>query len=205
MNEDDRQLAARLLAGDEGAYREFFDDYFGRLYRFAARRCGGDLDQARDIAQATLIKGVRALGSYRGEASLFTWFCQIARRELFDVLQRPGAVRKQSIRFDDAPEVRAALESMEGAAGWSPESSLQAEQSADVVHVVLDSLPTKYATLLEMKYIEELSVDVIAERVGATPTAVQSMLARARAAFEESFNSVTDGMDAIGAIGPGAR
>ena len=39
--EDDR-LVERLLARDEAALREFFDEYFGRLYRFAFARLRGD-------------------------------------------------------------------------------------------------------------------------------------------------------------------
>lgn len=203
MNEFDLRLAARLQAGDESAMREFFDDYFNRIYRFASRRVGGDLDKARDVAQATLINGIQALRSYRGEASLFTWFCQIARRELFDVLNRQGGVSKQSVRLDDNPEIRAALDSLETATAWNPETVLQQEQSADAVHVVLDSLPPSYARVLELKYLDELSVDAIALRLGASPIAVQSMLARARAAFEDGFSSMVGGLDDLGEIGPG--
>lgn len=203
VNEEDLRLVRKLLAGDEAAYREFFNDYFNRVYRFASRRVNGNLEQARDVAQTTLIKGVRALDSYRGEASLFTWFCQIARRELVNVQQRQGAVQQQSIRFDDHPEVRAALESLESSVAWNPEAVLQQAQSAEVVHAVLDSLPHRYAQLLEMKYLEELTVEAIAARLGLTSTAVQSMLARARAAFEEGFASTRGGMAALGSIGPG--
>lgn len=205
MHDDDLGLAKRLLAGDAAAYRQFFDDYFERTYRFVSRRVNGDLDLARDIAQSTLIKGMRALGSYRGEASLFTWFCQIARRELFNAQHRQGAVFSRSIRYDDRPEVRAALESLESSAAWDPPVVLQQQQSADAVHVVLDNLPPKYAKLLELKYLEDLSVAAIALRLGATPTAVQSMLGRARAAFEEGVSNLSGGIDSFGAIGSAER
>ena len=205
MNDGDLRLAKRLLAGEDAAFREFFADYFQRVYRFALRRVGGDVDCARDVAQSTLIKSVRALDSYRGEASLFTWICQIARREVFDVSFRQGEVVQRSIRFDDNAEVRAMLESLESDVDWHPEAALQHAQTAEAIHTVLDSLPQTYASVLELKYLEGLTVEAIGVRLGRSPIAVQSMLARARAAFQEGLNSIAGGAEALGALGPTAR
>jgi hypothetical protein len=41
--EEDRLLVERLLAGDQAALRQFFDEYFDRLYRFAFARLRGEL------------------------------------------------------------------------------------------------------------------------------------------------------------------
>ena len=74
-------MVAQMLAGDEDAFDEFFADYFPRLFRFAVLRLR-DPDAAEDIVQTSLIAGVRHLGSWRGEATLFTWLCTICRREI---------------------------------------------------------------------------------------------------------------------------
>ena len=52
----DRLIAKRLLKGDERAFREVFDQFFPRLYRYALARVGGDGDQAREIVQMTFCK-----------------------------------------------------------------------------------------------------------------------------------------------------
>src|SRR5919112_63502 len=70
-----------MLGGDEGAFDEFFEDYFPRLFRFAVLRLR-DQDAAEDLVQNSLIAAVRNLGSWRGEATLFTWLCTICRREI---------------------------------------------------------------------------------------------------------------------------
>src|SRR5688500_19778908 len=70
-----------MLAGDEDAFDEFFADYFPRLFRFAVLRLR-DHDAAEDLVQNSLIAAVRHLGSWRGEATLFTWLCTICRREI---------------------------------------------------------------------------------------------------------------------------
>ena len=80
-NGGERELVRRMLGGDEGAFDEFFADYFPRLFRFAVLRLR-DQDAAEDIVQTSLIAAVRSLGSWRGEATLFTWLCTICRREI---------------------------------------------------------------------------------------------------------------------------
>ena len=66
---DDRLLTARALKGDAQAFDELFEIYFPRLFRFALRRVS-DEDIAEEIVQSTLIKAMRSLASWRGEASL---------------------------------------------------------------------------------------------------------------------------------------
>src|SRR5678815_550085 len=89
----DRALAQRILAGDEQAFRGLFDDFYPRLYRFALVRLRGDADSAAEVVQQTFCKAIERLDSYRGEAALYTWFCQICRNTIVDY-QR--AARRES-------------------------------------------------------------------------------------------------------------
>ena len=61
-NGSERDLVRRMLAGDEGAFDEFFADYFPRLFRFAILRLR-DPDAAEDIVQTSLMAAMRHLGS----------------------------------------------------------------------------------------------------------------------------------------------
>ena len=75
----DRAVARRILGGDEAAFRDLFDRFFPRLYRFALARLRDDPDTAKDIVQQTFCQAIERLDTYRGEAALYTWFCQICR------------------------------------------------------------------------------------------------------------------------------
>lgn len=188
MNEEDLKLVRRLMSRDNAAFRDFFDDYFPRLFRFTLRRVNGDQEAARDIVQAALSRGVRRLETYRGEASLFTWLCQITRRELSEHVSR--AVREQTyvqrlVELEDDPQNRATLESIPADAEAEPEAIAHREDLAALVHAALDYLPSRYAKVLELKYLEDLSVEAIAARLGVSVIAVQSLLARARQAFRD--------------------
>jgi RNA polymerase sigma-70 factor, ECF subfamily len=194
MHSEDLRLARKLLDGDGDAFKQFFDDYFPRLFRFVLRRADRDTEAARDVVQSTLLKGVQKLDSYRGEASLFTWFCQIARHEFSDQLTKSRAQDRTLVALENDPSVRATLESMQWAAESEPEQVLQRDEASDLVHAALDYLPQRYARLLEMKYVEELPVENIAKRMGVTTISVQSLLARARNAFREAHETLTLGL-----------
>jgi len=194
MHSEDLRLARKLLDGDDDAFKRFFDDYFPRLFRFVLRRADRDTEAARDVVQSTLLKGVQKLDSYRGEASLFTWFCQIARHEFSDQLTKARAQDRTLVALENDPSVRATLESMQWAVESEPDEALQRDQATDLVHAALDYLPQRYARLLEMKYVEDLPVENIAKRMGVTTISVQSLLARARNAFREAHETLTLGL-----------
>jgi RNA polymerase sigma-70 factor (ECF subfamily) len=144
-----------------------------------------DEDAAEEVVQAALVQAVRKIGTWRGEAALFTWLCTICRREIGDWAER----RSRRVRVpltDDDPEVRAALESI-GASADGPDAEVTRREVGRLVQLALDYLPPRYSRALEWKYLEELSVQEIAVRMETTPKAVESLLTRARDAFREGF------------------
>ena len=186
-NGSERELVRRMLGGDEGAFDEFFADYFPRLFRFAVVRLR-DPDAAEDIVQTSLMAAVRHLGSWRGEASLFTWLCTICRREIGARQKRTS--RRVFVSIEDVDQgLRAALDSI-GAAAAAPDARLARADTGRTVQLALDNLPPRYSRALEWKYLEELSVDDIAGRLQCTPKAAESLLTRARDAFRDAFAAI---------------
>lgn len=180
----DRLLVGRLLRGDEEAFAAFMDAHMGPLFRFAMRRTDGDADAAEEIVQMTLCAAVRKLGTFRGEASLLTWLMTFCRHEIsawFRSRQRVPPLLELS---DDLPEIRSAIESI------SAEDVVARKETSALVQAILDSLPSRYGDVLEWKYIEELPVVEIAERLGTSAKAAESMLTRARVAFRDAFAEV---------------
>src|SRR5918994_2787740 len=186
-NGSERELVRRMLGGDEGAFDEFFADYFPRLFRFAVLRLR-DPDAAEDIVQTSLIAAVRHISSWRGEATLFTWLCTICRREISAWEKRTSRRAVVSIADDD-PSLRAALDSLAAAAD-APDAGLARADTGRIVQLALDHLPPRYSRALQWKYLEDLSVDDIAARLQCTPKAAESLLTRARDAFRDAFAAV---------------
>jgi RNA polymerase sigma-70 factor, ECF subfamily len=175
-----------VLDGDEQAFETFFNAVHPVLYRFALARLDGDADAAGDIAQAAICKVIAKLHTYRGEAALLTWACVFCRHELY-AYEKRHSERPHVELTEDEPEVRAALESLRAACAVDPDASLDRARVAAFVQRVLDHLPSHYADALEWKYIDDLTVQDIASRLGIGPKAAESLLTRSRAAFRDAF------------------
>lgn len=188
----DRQLLERMLDGDEQAFDTFVDEYYPRLYRFAYPRLGSDPEATQDVVQGTFEKVVPRLGSFRGEAALFTWMCTFCRYEIAAHWRATGRRRPEVELDEDSPDVRAALESLSADDG-GPEKAVERQQLARLVRATLDYLPIRYGNALEWKYMHGLSVREIALRLGITPKAAESLLTRARQAFRDGFATVVGG------------
>jgi len=187
---DEKQLVRRMLEGDERAFDAFFDAHFARLYRFALPRLNGDEDGACEVVQGALVKAMRALPGYRGEAALFTWLCQICRREIVDYLRATRRRTEHIVLIDDQPELRAAIESIAAPEEYDLVKSYGRTEVGRLVQTVLDQLPARYGDALEWKYVEGRSVEEIGARLGIGHTAAQSLLARARVAFRDALEKV---------------
>lgn len=188
---DERDLVARMRAGDETAFDRFFEGHFSRLYRFALARMGRDPDAAEDVVQNTLCKAVAGLAGYRSESRLFTWLCTICRHEIAAYYERQGRRPAPVALVEDAPEVRAALERLAAGEG-NPEAGMERQDVARLVQVALDALPPAYGDALEWKYVHGLPVKEIALRLNLGPKAAESLLTRARAAFRAGFAALSD-------------
>jgi RNA polymerase sigma-70 factor (ECF subfamily) len=188
--ETDRALVARMRAGDQRAFDEFYNASAPRLVAFAARRSALDSASLEDIVQNTLIKAVRNLASYRGEAALFTWLTQICRHELADV-HRKADRRPAHLSLDEmttTPLVAQLLAPEHQGPGAELDT---ASQRSEVIQL-LDTLPEHYARALEAKYGDGLSVEEIAGQLGLTAIATQSLLARARETFRKLWQARFD-------------
>ncbi len=186
----DSNLIAAMLAGDEGAFRAFFEAYFPRVYRFALPRLGNDAEACKEVVQATLVKAMRGLAGFRGEAALFSWLCQICRRQIADHVRANQRHARNIVLIDDSPGLREALESIAAPAEDEPMQGYGMAETRRLVQSVMDRLPARYGDVLEWKYIEGRSVEEIGDLLGVGHIAAQSLLARARVAFREALETV---------------
>jgi RNA polymerase sigma factor, sigma-70 family len=184
LHKDDIAIVRQLLSGDQSAFAAFYDAYFPRVYRFCKNRLAND-ECAKDVVQQTLTKAMLNLQTYRGEASLYTWLCQIGRNEISAWYKKVGRKQAQTSSFDQDESLVSAIESI--AAGFAGDL----QEQSQLVQIALDSLPGNYGTVLELKYIDGFSVTEIAEQLKTGEIGVQSQLARARKAFRLVYNDLT--------------
>ena len=179
---DDLTLTQQVGEGDEAALEAFYSRYANPLFAFIYHHLNESRSDAEDIWQDTLLAALRALPAYRGESRLFTWLCSIARHKIVDYFRRQG--RAAAEVFSDVPEDQ--LSALISSTSLPEEVVMRRTTHVHVVEA-LGLLPTDYRMALIARYADERSVDEVARLLGRTYKATESLLSRARAAFQETL------------------
>jgi len=164
-----RGMTVRMANGDEAAFKEFYECYCDRLFRYLLLLTRGNEDLARDLLQTTMAKVVRGRREFRDEARLWNWLATIARNSFIDSLRRSQrAPQLVPLLPDDAPETP-----------MVPPDDSDAPLF-DALDRCLIELETDEQALIEAFYFKGGSHHSVAERQNTTPKAVESKLARLR-------------------------
>jgi len=194
--EQERKLVDRMRAGEESAFEMFAQCYIPALHRFARRRLDHDRELTQDVVQSTVCKVIEKLDSYRAEAPLFTWLCACCRNEIAAHYRRLGR-RPREVALDEGEGIA----ETNPTGGFPPaypaglEERLGRAETAELVHLALDRLPPSYARAMEWRYLEGLEVTEIAYRLNSSYKAAESLLSRARKAFREAYENLTENQD----------
>ena len=161
-----RRLAASVAHGDDDAFRELYDRYHQRLFRFALTLGQGDESLAQETVQSVFITAAAKLRRVENEEHLWNWLARIARQQLAKVWRQQ---RRDSaiVGMADLPECLG-----------SHESDSVLEENLDTALLAIEPDDRQ---LIEWFYFDGLSHKEIAGRLSATPKAVTSRLERARA------------------------
>ena len=173
LDAEARRLAAGVKRGDEAAFRELYETYRERLFRFVLVLGRGDEALAHDIVQSVFITVAAKLRHVESEDHLWNWLARIARQHLAKTWrQRQKDLTVVGVSV--LPECASAVES---------DSLLE-----DKLDAALLALAVPERELIEWFYFDRLSHKEIAKRLGLTVKAVSSRLERARAGLRSLLN-----------------
>lgn len=155
----------RLLAGQ-------------RLPKLLAKRADGS-----DIVQQTLLDAVRGLPDFRGqtEAEFTAWMVRLLERNLLQNARLNLAamrdVRRESPEY--APDGSALLVWHDtGGNGTTPQSSMFRGEAALHLAQALEQLPDQQRRAVEMRYLEQQTLESIAQELDKSTAAVAGLIAR---------------------------
>ena len=157
--------AARL--GDPQAIARLLETAQPDIRRYARATCRSSAD-AEDAAQETLWILFRHVGTIRSLLAFSAWLFSVVRRESLRLARKAGLAA--SI---DESEAEAALLSR-------PEADLRLDVAA-----AFEALPLHYRDVALMRDVKEMTIDEIADALGATRQTVKARLHRARALMRE--------------------
>jgi RNA polymerase sigma-70 factor (ECF subfamily) len=172
----ERGLLDAVLAGDERAWRTWYEESFDGLYAYVLWRCAGLRDRADEVVQEAWLTAVRRLRSFDpGQGSFAGWLRGIAANLLRNHFRR------------EARRARRTEPLAGGQFCTDPEAGARRREEAERIARALGALPQRYEAALRAKYLEGRSVADIAAAGGETVKAVESLLTRARQAFREAY------------------
>jgi len=174
--DDTLRLTRRLAAGEEAAFSEFHDRYFDRLYQFLLVISGGQVTEAQEALQETLLRVARYGRPFAEEDTFWCWLKMVARSAARDAGRKQhrylNLLRNYALRW-------ASIECCGETAGDAELSELLENN--------LLALEPEDRGLLEGKYFRGDSVRELAAKTGLTEKAVESRLLRLRRQLREQL------------------
>ena len=195
----DRQLIARLKAGDEVAVHELAERYGPRIYQLALRHMKNRED-AEEVTQDVLMKVCRKVSAFRGDAALSSWIYRITFNTAMSRLRTSRLARQAEHDRDRALAASAAGEeqprAMRQTADWSrmPDEVLLRRQLRDAVTQAIYELPEIYRAPVVLRDIQGLTTEEASSRLKLKDQTLKSRLHRGRLMLRERLHAFTTGL-----------
>ncbi len=192
IEQSDLSLVQLAQRGDPKAFDALVRRYQHRVVKLVMRYVR-DPAEAEDIAQEAFIKAYRALPRFRGDSAFYTWLYRIAINTAKNAL----ASRKRSpIEYDldradgDEPNHEVAARMKDTA---TPEALALTEEIRSIVTGAIDALPEDLRKAIQLRELEGMSYEEIANEMECPVGTVRSRIFRAREAIDARLREVFDG------------
>jgi len=190
----DIELVRQFQAGSVEAFDRIFLKY-SKAISALTRRLVRDQLLAEDLAQETFFRVLRSLDRVDDEFNFSAWIHRIATNLCYDELRRQkrgaGPTSEDGLRSAtaaaaaDPEEVLRSLPS--GELTERPEDALAMRELRREVWQVASALPLNYRTVLSLRELQGLSYSGIAQAMGLSESAIETLLHRARKRFKVEF------------------
>jgi RNA polymerase sigma-70 factor (ECF subfamily) len=163
----DREIVARLRAGEAGAFDAAYERYAARLYRFLLRLCQRR-PLAEDLLQEAWLKLATRAPELAPDTELGAWLFTVARNAFISRARTESRV----VELDRAEEAVAS--------GPSPEARASASSSVRALERALAALGEGDREILLLVGVEELSHAAAASVLDVSDVVFRQRLHRAR-------------------------
>ncbi|MBC8184094.1 RNA polymerase sigma factor [candidate division KSB1 bacterium] len=174
----EKELLEKITSGDVHAFKLLFesyrDDVFNLCYRFANNR-----EDAEDLCQEVFFKIYNSAATFKHKSKLSTWIYRITVNLCLNFKRKHH--KFNWLFLDDRQEEKSNVsEYLSIPIADQPDSFVEKKEREQIVQDAINSLPKNQRVALILQRYEELSVQEIADILGASALSVQSRLARAK-------------------------
>ena len=186
----DRQLVKRVQEGDKQAFDLLVLKYQHRIVKLISRYVR-DPSDALDVAQDAFLKAYRALPNFRGESAFYTWLYRIAintaKNYLVTQSRRPQEAEINNTEEGEQFDLESTLREYE-----TPENLLLTDEIQRTIAEAMEDLPDDLRTAINLREIEGLSYEEIAEVMACPIGTVRSRIFRAREAIDDRLKPLLE-------------
>jgi RNA polymerase sigma-70 factor (ECF subfamily) len=178
----DVRLMLQVREDDAGAFEELMQRYQSRLVSLLGHLVGRH-DMAEDLAQDVFLRIYRARKRYVPGSKFSTWAYTIAHNVAANALRSLSRRREVHLTGNNSGELPGDLlgAAVPDASGLMPTRLADKAELCDVIQLAVASLSERQREAVLLNKFEHFSYEEIAEVMGLTPSAVKSLLSRARA------------------------
>jgi len=181
-NVTDEELMCLVQNGNMDAFSELARRYEGRLLSFL-HRFVGNVTQAEDLLQATLLRVYRARARFKGSGKFSMWLYTIAANLAKDYLRK---TRKYRFIALDAPVGQSSnVIDFYEAKGESASESAQKKEISRLVRLAVERLPHDQKLTILLSHYEGMRYGEIAKVLGCSKGTVKSRVFRAKMKLKE--------------------
>ncbi len=178
----DKDIIARIIAGDKNAYGGIMRRYNQRMFRIA-RSIVTDDAAAMDIVQEAHIKAYTKLNEFRDTTKFFSWLATITRNEAFMYIRkhkREISMADEVIQYFEHAETDHNVNIRVENKNDRPDTALENIQLKKLIVEHIDKLPDDFRIVFVLRAIEQLSVKETAEILDIKEETVKTRYFRAK-------------------------
>ncbi|MGB8510117.1 MAG: sigma-70 family RNA polymerase sigma factor [Pyrinomonadaceae bacterium] len=195
--EDD--LIRRAQAGDAEAFCQLAKNYERRIYSLALHYCR-DSHDAEDLSQEVWLKVYKSVGSYRGEASFYTWLRRITIHSFLNHQRANGMTHEgvtTRIRMSGLEELPDEPATPHGATAAETENGFHRKILAGRVMSALGELTPQQRLMFLLKHREGMTYQEIGESLGCSAGSVKKSLYRSVLKLRAALGVVVEAADGL--------
>jgi RNA polymerase sigma-70 factor (ECF subfamily) len=175
---NDSALIGKIKSGNLQAFKDLVEQHqdlvVNTCYSFLRNR-----DDADDLAQDVFVEVYKAVHTFREEAKLSTWLYRIAVNKCLNQIKKSKRRRWiKSLQTAFGGEEKAKEIADESIT--NPQADLEQQERARVLHQAIEALAENQRIAFTLSKFDDLSYQEIAEVMGTTIPAVESLLNRAK-------------------------
>jgi len=174
--EDQKELVARAIDGDDEAFREIYDAHAGHVLKFLMKK-SHNREDAEDLTQETFLKAFRKLSGFRSDARLSTWLHRIAFTNFLMLLRNRRTETKSILcSLDDTDDASIKIRSAQRIV----DAQLRATVDRVVVLRCIEMMPEGFKRVATRIGIQGYYHQEVADEAGVTIGTSKSQFNKAK-------------------------